>query len=315
MHDDQSRSRGQGGAVPGSTPGPSSVISSDGVDAARAYVAPTELRQVKQGQVDAPKVKIADPRRSATVKISRVQADAMRQAAEERPGVTAPMDRPAGAFQPVAVDPALAQEWAQRKAQASSKDAAVTQKIPKPERAAQAAAAAPGTEPLRALPEGEIVDEKEEERRRAEEEARAAKERQKAGRGVWLPVIVTVALGLGIGLVVIKYFLLPPAVPKGTESSASAVLSAEPVPSTPSSVEPVVAQEEDASVSAEEPDAQAPIEITLEEPDAGAVMSPAGRPWGTARPFGTGTAKATSTASAPPPPPPPPTTTSTGVIF
>lgn len=298
------------------------MISSDGVDAARAYVAPTELRPVATGQVDAPKVKVNDPRRSATVKISRVQADAMRKAAEDRPGITAPMDRPAGAFQPVAVDPALAQEWAARRAQApSAKDAAVTQKIPRPDRAGAAATpAAPETEPLRAMPEGEIVDEKEEERRRAEEALRAAKEREKAsGRGVWLPLVVTVTLGLGIALVVIKYFLLPPAAGPRPGGTADSLRSAEILPSPPaSSLAPAVsaAPPSTADVQAgSEGDAQAPIEISLDEPDAGPAPQ-LGRPWGTSRPMGSGTAKAgvSGTATAPPPPPPP-TTTSTGVIF
>lgn len=320
MHDDQSRSRGQGDAGQRSETGASPVISSDGVDAARAYVAPTELRPLAKGQVDAPKVKVSDPRRSATVKISRVQADAMRKSAEERPGISTPMERPAGAFQPVAVDPALAQEWAARRGQASGKDAAITQKIPKPERAAPAPAGsgAPGTEPLRAMAEGEIVDEKEaqaEERRRAEEAAKALKESARASsRAVWIPVAVTVFVGVAIALFVIKYFLLPPAVStRSTGSSESPVVSVLVVPAPPVS-SPAVAASSSADIQAAgEGDAQAPIEITLDEPDAGVAPPLLGRPWGSSRPLGSAKVGSSGTATAPPPPPP--TTTSTGVIF
>jgi hypothetical protein len=230
MDDDSSKKEQQGPELGGGEPGGSSLITSQGVDVARAYVGPTAVPVSPTARVDDPKVKVTDPRRiAATMKISRSTAATV--AGGPKPGsIDAPEKLPPGAFQPIAVDPELVQEWMAQRGKGGEAappptpgDAAndtgdtsrwaTTEKIERIDRRALPSSLAP-----RAVREGDQAPELEGE---GDDEARA-KAAAPGPQRVWLPIIVTVSIGLAVGLLVIKFFLLPAVVP-GVAPPSSAV--------------------------------------------------------------------------------------------
>jgi len=117
MGEDRSRAKGQEGALAPGEQGSPPALGSDGLEAARVYVGPTAVPVSPVVRVNDPKVKVTDPRRAAaTMKIARPPAAAV-SPAPVRGTIEAPMDRPPDAFQPLAVDPALVQEWMARRGQ------------------------------------------------------------------------------------------------------------------------------------------------------------------------------------------------------
>lgn len=267
-NDDSAKKESEGG-----DPGGSSLIASKGDDAARAYVGPTAVPVSPTVPMDQPKVKVTDPRRvAATMKISRSAVPNI--AGGPKPGsIDTPERLPAGAFQPIAVDPELVQEWMARRSKGAEAPPpavgeaandtgdtsrwATTEKIEKIDRSALPSSFAPKAD---VEPAPEALGEKGEEA--------GAKTAGPGARSIWLPVIVTVSIGLVVGLLVIKFVLLPSAPsispsPSVVTPGPSAVVSVPsgrvemPVPEAPSAIpEPsAIAPEMDAPEPSGEPSA------------------------------------------------------------
>lgn len=257
MHDERTRARRQGAGGGGDEPKIPEVISSDGMEAGRAYVGPTALPELARPPVDTQRVKIPDPQMRAmattAMKVPRVPG----VQAPHRGAIAAPLERPAGAFQPVAVDPSLVQEWAARRGGQGATGAggdsgvgagaespwATTAKI---DRSMLPSSHAPGR-PAGGVAEGEreadtVVD-----------TSRPAP--TGSGRGVWLPLIVTVCVGMVAGLLVIWFVFIPKlGAGSGPASTTSAITEAPPAVPTMAAPPPsgaVVAPSSSGAVGAE----------------------------------------------------------------
>jgi hypothetical protein len=342
MGEDRSSAKGHAAELATNEQGASPVIASEGLDAARAYVGPTPVPVTPAVRVNDPKVKVTDPRRmAATMKITRPPSVAA-SPSPPRGTIEAPMDRPPEAFQPLAVDPALVQEWMARRGQpgsgqpgdAAANDAgsdpsrwAKTEKIERIDRSALPSSLAP-----------KAVDEAvSEERGGSAAGGEVVREAAggSAGRGVWIPLIVTVAGGLVVGLLVIKFFLLPAvgSGPQPAPTSAPVVTAApgrvEPVapvtvtaaPALPA-VEPSAEEPAPAASAVEEPmiaptgssAAAAPSDVPT-SPGTGAASPLAPRPWPAPKPTPVVTARPTPTPTVTTPKPPPTATQDPKVFF
>jgi hypothetical protein len=253
-----------------------------------------------------------------------------------RGSIQAPMDRPADAFQPVAVDQQLIQEWMARRGDAGdgSRPApphgapanevdtgnsrwAATNKIEKIDRSALPSSLAPKA----AAEDGATptIDD-------APPETSRTEERTARGRSLWVPVIVTVAVGLVIGLLVIKFFLLPSVIPSGAPPASTAPVGPavvprgaepgalpSPVPAGPSSVSsPGKEEPAPGSTVTEDPASPVPTASVQVSPPAGAPPAPpnVAPPQVSPSPFSPSPRPAlTARPSASPAPSPPPVST------
>jgi hypothetical protein len=224
MGDERTKTEGERAVVAGSGQSAPSTIASDGVDVARAYVGPTAVPVSHAVRVDGPKVKVNDPRREATVRLARVRSQVVPDR-QDAGSIHTPADRPASAFQPVAADPALIQEWMARRGEAANGGQAgasgglaanevggaasrweTTAKVEKIDRGALPSAHAPNFDREEATMHENVQG--------ARVDGVYEGERVSAGRSIWVPLIVTVGAGLVIGVLVIKFFLLPSVTPR-----------------------------------------------------------------------------------------------------
>lgn len=198
-------------------------VGSSGEDAAQAYVGPTTVPNAHKPVLDTQKVKVMDPATGAVVTGKSSRAGAPPSAGQRAPAqgsIQAPLDRPAGAFQPLAVDPQLMAEWAARGKQGAPPPGASAQ-------AAKASAGAPGSPggeasnptpwavtekidraALAAIAQGKGVKLPDDGRASAPDAGRPSQEPEPL-RGILLPLFLTILVGTMIGVVIIKVFLLP----------------------------------------------------------------------------------------------------------
>jgi hypothetical protein len=212
--DDELKANGHGVELLKGSSNVPSVIASEGVDAARAYVGPTPVPETSAVAVNGPKVKVTDPRTlEPTVRFARSPL-AQAPNGATRGSIDAPLDRPAGAFQPVAVDPSLIQEWMQHRGNTVpgeggplSNGAEVTDGDGESSRWAETAKVEKVDRRAHSPYSDEVVS--------GETEGGMGKggnvQQRDAvgGRGIWVPLIVTVSAGVVGGLLAIKLVILP----------------------------------------------------------------------------------------------------------
>jgi hypothetical protein len=211
------------------------TIVSDGAEAAQAYIGPTVVPSNEYSAVQTQRVKVNLPQTDVTVRKGAAKGAVEAGA----PGsIDAPMQRPAGAFQPIAVDASLVKEWMARKESGGPSDAgngnaaagisgtgrpadalpaadsvvdtggsspwAVTEKI---DRSALPSASAPRFEASAPEPRGEPP----------------AKKVSKSKRQGWVLLAMAAAIGIGGGLIVVGFVLSPSPAPSPVNSATSAV--------------------------------------------------------------------------------------------
>jgi hypothetical protein len=196
-------------------------VGSSGEDAAQAYVGPTTVPNAHKPVLDTQKVKVTDPATGAVVTGKSSKGGAPKgagQRAPEQGSIQAPLDRPAGAFQPLAVDPQLMAEWAARGKQGPppSGAGAPTVKVPAGGQGSTGGDAGNPTPwavtekidraALAGLAQGKGV--KLPDDGRASTPGRPSQEPESL-RGILLPLFLTILVGTLIGVVIIKVFLLP----------------------------------------------------------------------------------------------------------
>jgi predicted RecA/RadA family phage recombinase len=193
--------------------------------------------------LDTQKVKVTDPATGAVVTSRTSKAGAQNSGGQRAPAqgsIQAPLERPAGAFQPLAVDPQLMAEWAARGKQGTPPPGASAQAAKAPAGGQGSAGGADGnatpwavTEKidraaLAGLAQGKGVKLPDDGGAGA---GRPSQEPESL-RGILLPLFLTILVGTLIGVVIIKVFLLPKREASkgdpGTSTAAAMVESAAP---------------------------------------------------------------------------------------
>lgn len=221
-------------------------VGSSGEDAAQAYVGPTTVPNAHKPVLDTQKVKLTDPTTGAVVtgRTSKKGApNSGGQRAPQQGSIQAPLDRPAGAFQPLAVDPQLMAEWAARGKQGTPPPGASAQAAKAPAGGQGSAGGADGNSTpwavtekidraaLAGLAQGKGVKLPDDGGAGTAGAGRPSQEPESL-RGILLPLFLTILVGTLIGVVIIKVFLLPKREANkgdpGTSTAAAMVESAAP---------------------------------------------------------------------------------------